>query len=312
MQRLTLFLSITIFSATAQSRHYFSPQSSKRLGQLRGGGTSSLYEHNPNYQHAAAVTLGDVDNNGYYQPSATFRIPSNNRRPPPITTLIRDYFTSLRNFSPTLSYGTYTSLLLFILWQFPTARISKLLQAHFVCSRSNIRQRRYHALFTSAFSHASFHHLAVNLYAFLTFGPSVKQVLASQGVPLGIFVLSAAVFGSLAFLALDSRGTGSCIGLSGVTLALLAFDSLFYPSKELRIIVSFVPVHLPAYYLFLGLLGFSLMGVLGLAGGRSNVAHSTHLGGLLFGNCFYEAFRRGWIRKWNYQLRSAYLKLKRS
>jgi membrane associated rhomboid family serine protease len=86
-------------------------------------------------------------------------------------------------------------------------------------------------------------------------------------------------------------------------LALLAFDSLVYPSKELRLIVSYIPIHLPAYYLYLGLLGFSLLGVLGLVGGRSNVAHSAHLGGLVFGNCFYEAFRRGWIRKCNYQVR---------
>ena len=103
---------------------------------------------------------------------------------------------------------------------------------------------------------------------------------------------------------------GSCIGLSGVTLALLAFDSLIYPTKELRMIVSFIPINLPAYYLYLGLLGFSILGILGVAGGRSNVAHSTHLGGLLFGHCFYEAFRRGWIRRWNYQMRSAYYKIK--
>ncbi|KAL3790199.1 hypothetical protein HJC23_005571 [Cyclotella cryptica] len=307
----TVLLSITALSATTHARH-FSPQSTNRLHQLRAGGSSSLYERNPNYQQVAPVTLGDVDNNGYYHPSVTYGIPSSNRRPPPITSLIRDYFTSLHNFSPTLSYGTYASLFLFVLWQFPTTRIKKLLQEHFVCSRRNIRQRRYHSLLTSAFSHASLHHLAVNLYAFLTFGPSVKQILASQDIPLGIFVLSAALFGSWAFLAFDSTGMGSCIGLSGVTLALLAFDSLIYPSKELRMIVSFIPIHLPAYYLFLGLMGFSLMGVLGLLGGTSNVAHSTHLGGLLFGNCFYEAFRRGWIRRWNYQLKSAYYKLNRS
>jgi membrane associated rhomboid family serine protease len=149
----------------------------------------------------------------------------------------------------------------------------------------------------------------VNMYAFLNFGPSVKQVLASQGVALWPFVGLAAVFGSLVFLALDN-GSGSCIGLSGVTLALLAFDSMVYPSKELRMIVSFIPIHLPAYYLFIGLLGFSVAGVMGLVGGRSNVAHSTHLGGLVFGRLFYEAYRRGYVRMWSYRARNAFNKLR--
>lgn len=272
----------------------FRPAHSTKPLQLRGG---NLYEPNPTYQHASP-TLGDVDNNGHYYQSTTFGAPINNRRPPPITKLIREYFASLHDVSPTLSYGTYASLILFVLWQFSTtAQASKVLQNHFVCSKRNIRQWRYHTLLTSAFSHASFHHLAVNLYAFLTFGPSVARILASQSMKLWPFVLSAALFGSLTFLALDSRGMGSCIGLSGVTLALLAFDSLIYPAKELRLIVSFIPIHLPAYYLYLGLLGFSVLGVLGLVGGRSNVSHSTHLGGLIFGHCFYDAFRRGWIRK---------------
>jgi rhomboid-like protein len=133
----------------------------------------------------------------------------------------------------------------------------------------------------------------------------VANILAAQSVELWPFVVSAALFSSMTFLALDRRGMGSCIGLSGVTLALLAFDSLVYPSKELRMIVSFIPVQLPAYYLFLGLFGFSVLGVLGLVGGRTNVAHSTHLGGLVFGYSFHEAFRRGWIRRWNYQVKRA-------
>lgn len=282
----------------ATSRHPFVP-TQKELPKLRGG---SIYEQNPTYQ--TSPTLGDVDNDGYYR-SSSFAIP-NNRKPPPITKLIYDYFSSLNKFSPILSYGTYSSLILFALWQFTSIRqINQALQRHFVCNHHNIKQRRYHTLFTSSISHASFHHLAVNLYAFLSFGPSVANILAAQSVELWPFVVSAALFSSMTFLALDRRGMGSCIGLSGVTLALLAFDSLVYPSKELRMIVSFIPVQLPAYYLFLGLFGFSVLGVLGLVGGRTNVAHSTHLGGLVFGYSFHEAFRRGWIRRWNYQVKRA-------
>ncbi|KAL7449584.1 hypothetical protein ACHAWC_002235 [Mediolabrus comicus] len=261
---------------------------------VRGG--ASYYESNPNYHGtppSSSYTLGDLDEQGAYYRTSTL-----NHSPKP---LITNYFASLRQFSPTLFYGTTSSLFFFLLWQFQSSShlISKILRNHFVCSHYNVmKKKRFHAAFLSAFSHASLHHLVVNLYAFSMFGRSVKQTLANQGVDLWPFVFAAAIFSSLTFLVLD-RGDGSCIGLSGVTLALLAFDSLIYPSKELRMVISFIPIQLPAYYLFLGLVFISCAGIMGLIGG--NVAHSTHLGGLIFGKLFFEAFKRGWVRnKWNY------------
>lgn len=305
-----LFFLLTTIIALSSARVHHSPsigRASKSIHCIRGGG--SYYESNPNYHSASASTLGDLDEQGVYRgASVSSKLQySQYQRPPPITQAVRNYFTSLLQFSPTLFYGTTTSLFFFILWQFQSSShaIGKLLRNHFVCSRYNImKKKRFHALVLSAFSHASLHHLAVNLYAYSTFGSSVKQTLNNQGVALWPFVWSASIFASLTFLAMDNTGGGSCIGLSGVTLALLAFDSLVYPSKELRMIVSFVPIQLPAYYLFLGLVGISIAGVMGLVGG--NVAHSTHLGGLLFGALFYEAFKRGYIRQLNYKIRKAY------
>lgn len=278
------------------------------INQLRGGAPS--YESNPNYQHSAPM-LGDVDKDGFYR-AATFQSPLAPQRPPPLTELVKSFFAELHRFSPTLFNGTIASIALFVLWQLPTSSsVSKLLRNHFMCSQYNIvRKRRYHALVTAAFSHSSFHHIAVNMYAFVTFGRSVKQILARNGIPLGAFVLSAAVFGNLVFLAFDG-GQGSCVGLSGVTLALLAFDALVYPTKELRLIVSFIPITLQAYYLFVGLCGFSVLGIFGVVG-RSNVAHSTHLGGLVFGALFYEALKRGWLQMWIVRVRKAYRVLRGS
>jgi membrane associated rhomboid family serine protease len=225
------------------------------------------------------------------------------------------YFDQLHHFSPTLFNGFISSTLLYFLWQFQssstTVLMQKILRNHFMCSHYNVvRKRRYHALLLSAFSHASFHHIAVNMYAYLTFGSSVKQILASQGISsLWVFVISAAIVGNIVFLLFDKGRGGSCVGLSGVTLALLAFDALVYPTKELRMIVSFIPITLPAYYLYVGLLGFSVLGICGLAG-SGGVAHSTHLGGLLYGAAVYEAFKRGWLRQWNYRARKAYLALR--
>lgn len=306
-----------------------------RVSAIRGGS----YELNPN--HRGSPTLGDVDNDGVYRLRATFPSPSPNgrRRPPPLAQSIKNYFEELRRYSPTLFHGTVASIFLYAAWQLPPSSfVTAVLRNHFVTSSRNVlRGRRCHALVASALSHADFRHLAINLYAFLTFGRSVKQVLQTQGLGLWPFAVSAAAFGNLTFLAFD-QGRGSCIGLSGVTreshlmriglksgvfspcadspvffkrftVALLAFDALVYPTKELRFFVSFIPMTLPAYYVFLGLLGFSVLGILGLVG-RSNVAHSTHLGGLVYGFLFYEAFRRGWPRLWSYRLRKSYRSLR--
>ena len=281
------------------------------INKIRGG--DPYYESNPNYNENInnnAPTLADINNDGFYQSNY---LSNTHHRPQPLLEVISNYFAELHKFSPTLFNGIASSVILFFLWQLPpSTSVSKILRNHFVCSHYNVfRKRRYHALLLSAFSHASFHHIAVNLYAYVMFGRSVKQILARQGIDLWVFVLTAAIFGNLTFLAFDKGGQGSCIGLSGVTLALLAFDSLVYPTKELRMIVSFIPITLPAYYLLIGLFVFSCLGIIGIVGGRTNVAHSTHAGGLVFGILFYDV-KRGWMRRWSYRVKKGYNVLKGS
>lgn len=299
-----IFLLVTIVAMSSANIHVAQSININSLNCVRGGG-SSYYE---TAKSSSSSTLGDLDEQGFYRGApASSTLQYSHQRPPPFTQVVRNYFSSLLQFSPTLFYGTTTSLFFFILWQFQSTSqaAGKILRNHFVCSRYNVlRKMRFHATILSAFSHADLRHLAVNMYAYSTFGRSVKQTLANQGIDLWPFVFSASIFASLTFLAMD-KGGGSCIGLSGVTLALLAFDSLVYPSKELRMIVSFVPIQLPAYYLFLGLVGISIAGTMGLVGG--NVAHTTHLGGLVFGTLFHEAFKRGYVSQLNYKCRKAYM-----
>lgn len=82
-----------------------------------------------------------------------------------------------------------------------------------------------------------------------------------------------------------------------MTLAMLAFDARVYPSKELGMVVHFVPIQMPAQYVLMVIGAMSILGVLG-AGGRANVAHATHLGGLVFGVTYYEMLSRGWLTRY--------------
>ena len=312
-------LSFTILllpcSSSGITRQQLTSRSTKNLNTLelltlRGGLGSSHIEYNPNYVHPSGrpMTLGDLEENNdfgnnrfgssslhSYDP--TFSTP---RKPTPLTQLIHDYFVNLRRNSPSLYYGTVSSLVMFVLWQIP--QFSSILRGHFICSRQNVlKKKRFHALLLSAISHASFSHLAINMYAFSTFGSSVQRILKGYGTGFSLwpFCIGAALLGNIFFMLLTPNG--SCLGLSGVTLALLALDAKVHPGKQLGMVVHFIPIRLPAQYALAGIFAMSLCGVLGsLVGSRvgDGVAHATHLGGLVFGLLYYEALARGILSRY--------------
>lgn len=139
-------------------------------------------------------------------------------------------------------------------------------------------------------------HLAVNLVAFLSFGPMVQQVLHSKALELSSFVLGSALSGSICSLILNyivyrnttQRGGGGCLGLSGVTFSLFAFKAKMFPDSIIGIIVGFIPVRLPAGILLISALVVSVFGALFAT--SSTIAHSAHLGGILFGIAYHHAY----------------------
>lgn len=285
-------------------------------GGSNGIGANAIIEMNPLYKSRDGnyVTLGDLDGQykDQYNTVAGEDVPWPNSYgndqaipPPPIKEMLYTFVMNLHRSSPTLSYGTVSSLIIFVFWQFPVLARG-LLQNHFVCSSYNvIRKKRIHTMFLSAISHSSFRHLFVNLYAFVTFGSDVQKVIPrkvkrnSSLYKMSVdsllpFVLGSAITGSLCHLLLThSSGAGS-LGLSGVTFALFAFIARVYPSRQLRII--FLPkLRIYFYHALLFSIAASVLGV--LSGKHDGVAHATHLGGLAFGLGYHEAFSRGWLQR---------------
>lgn len=133
-------------------------------------------------------------------------------------------------------------------------------------------------------------HLLVNLFAYLSFGPTLVQTFATCNWNLWPLVVGAAFCSSHVFL-LCSRGGGGCMGLSGVTLAFLAFFAQLFPKRELGVMLAgIIPVRMQAQVALYGLLVWSLIG--SLFQKKSRVAHSAHLGGLLYGMGYYELWSR--------------------
>eukprot|EP00555_Chaetoceros_dichaeta_P009462 CAMPEP_0198266230 /NCGR_PEP_ID=MMETSP1447-20131203/27186_1 /TAXON_ID=420782 /ORGANISM="Chaetoceros dichaeta, Strain CCMP1751" /LENGTH=92 /DNA_ID=CAMNT_0043956191 /DNA_START=296 /DNA_END=571 /DNA_ORIENTATION=+ len=88
----------------------------------------------------------------------------------------------------------------------------------------------------------------MNLYAFHLFGKAVLPTLTSNSISLLSFCTLSALTANAFFLLVSPRGA-SCVGLSGVTLSLLALDAKLHPGKELAFVVRFIPIRLPAQHM---------------------------------------------------------------
>jgi membrane associated rhomboid family serine protease len=78
----------------------------------------------------------------------------------------------------------------------------------------------------------------MNLYGFLIFGKSIEPILKLNDMTLAAYCTLAGIFANLFFVRI--RRDGSCIGLSRVTLSLLAFDAMLHPSKEIGFLIRFI------------------------------------------------------------------------
>ena len=269
------------------------------LQNLRGGENSPI-ELNPDY---TGETVGDLEAKyrhrqlqrgpPSFDTSATSAYSYHGGRPKPLPQAMKDFFIALKATSPTLYFGLVSILSTFVAWQIPA--LQRTMQNHFVCSSYNIKRGRFYTVLTSAVSHVSLMHLLINGYALVNFGPQVRQSIAAFGLPLWPFALGAALTGSLSYLFLTRDGRG-CLGLSAVTVAMMSFFARTYPNAQLGFLVGFIPIRLPAEYALYAIGLVSLFGSL-VRGLRDNVAHSAHLGGLLFGLAYFELLLRGYLSK---------------
>lgn len=159
----------------------------------------------------------------------------------------------------------------------------------------------------SSMSHISPYHLLVNLVTLSQLGPTVRQLLQhsrpllrSSGSWKSVMwplMASSAIFSNGLYLLGSPRGASS-LGLSGVTMALLAIQARAYPERKYGIVLGVIPVSLRAKELLLILLAVSLIGTWsssaswgrwrGIGSSKTNVAHLGHLGGLIYGLLYYE------------------------
>jgi membrane associated rhomboid family serine protease len=203
-------------------------------------------------------------------------------------------------------------VVVFTAWQIPSANPS--LRRHWVVSRNNFKSGRLASLLLSALSHADPLHLLYNLAALYSLGPSVQRALerrARRPSPFASFpwppsltrnghgatkvqlliwplMIGAALSGSLGFLILGGARGADGLGLSAVTMSLLAVHAEAYPDSILGMVLAgIIPVRLPARRMLQLALLWSVGGSLLDLRLPQRVSHSAHLGGLLFGIAYW-------------------------
>lgn len=215
--------------------------------------------------------------------------------------------SNLQRTSPVLSITSWTCLFIYGMWQLcyvlsDSMILLNFMRNYFVCSKHNMRAiYKWPSIVLSAFSHTGLYHILYNVAIFLRIGPTLQEVFrtmnknktAADGM-LWELIFGSAIAGNIMYLILDRNNSSGCLGLSAVTFSFLAMFAKLFPHQQLKIFIfGIVPVSLSAQQL---LLGAFIGTMIGIAHGwmattkLSNVAHSAHLGGLLFG-LFYHTFR---------------------
>lgn len=216
-----------------------------------------------------------------------------------------EFLTDLRQRNgPSITNTAIACFCVFFAWQIPA--FHPLLRKWFVCSRSN----PVSSVVLSSLSHANVSHVLFNLAALFGVGGPVRRVLIQTKWPIWPLLLGSSVCGSVFHLALGTtRHVSGCMGLSDVTMALLAVYAKLFPRQNLGIFLAgVIPVRMQASRLLSIVAAWSCAGCLlsRVNAPTTNVGHAAHLGGIVFGLAYYEAWSRR--REWQPLLSSAIIR----
>lgn len=137
--------------------------------------------------------------------------------------------------------------------------------------------KEYVRLFSAAFLHADWVHLAFNMVTLYFFGASVGNVLGVWNF-LGVYLGSAVAGNALSLYIHRNHGDYSAIGASGAISGIVFSFVAAAPHNSIG--MFFVPVAIPAW--LFGVL-FLLGSMYGIKRGSDGIGHDAHLGGAIAG-----------------------------
>ncbi|MGJ8640566.1 MAG: rhomboid family intramembrane serine protease [Opitutaceae bacterium] len=172
----------------------------------------------------------------------------------------------------------------------------------FALSGQHFKELKVWTVVSYGFLHStsSVFHIIGNMLGLFFIGRILEPILGRSNFLLLYF--GGALAGGLVFLLFHYNSASSVIGASGAVLALLAFFCLLRPEQPITLLLFFVlPVTVKPKWLFWGILGISVFGVLfnelpAIQNPQSHnlsVSHTAHLGGMLAGILFFRFVYNG-------------------
>ncbi len=165
----------------------------------------------------------------------------------------------------------------------------------FALSGANFKELKVWTIFSYSFLHstASFFHILGNMLGLFFIGRAIEPFLGTQRFLLLYF--GGVFLGGLVYLVFHFNGYNPVVGASAAVFALLAFFCLLRPEQPITLLLFFIlPVTLKPKWVFWGSLVISAGGVLLYElPGKSVMAHSAHLGGMLAGILFFRFVHMG-------------------
>ena len=132
--------------------------------------------------------------------------------------------------------------------------------------------------FTYMFVHGSFNHLLFNMLSLFIFGAMVEKRIGSKEFLL-FYLLTGLFSGIVSFISYYFAGTNVIlVGASGAIYGVLLMFAVFYPYSVI-FVFGLIPIRAPILVILYAIIELSSH-VFGRGG---NVAHLTHLSGLVFG-----------------------------
>jgi membrane associated rhomboid family serine protease len=148
-------------------------------------------------------------------------------------------------------------------------------------------------LFTYMFVHGGFSHIFFNMLTLAFIGPILESFWGPKRFTTFYVVtgIGAAIFSILVAKYLNVGGFGTMVGASGAIYGLLMGFGMLFPNMEVMLLIP--PIPIKAKYLV-----FLMGGLTFLMDRSGQVAHFTHLGGIIFAFIL--------IRLWRHQGGSHY------
>ena len=185
--------------------------------------------------------------------------------------------------------------LLAVLFPETRASVSALISDQLALSGKSFRELKVWTLISYGFFHSPqalsflfipipYAHLVFNMLGLYILGRQIEPVLGAKRF-LALY-FGGILAGGLLYAVLHFNGYGVAIGASAAISALFGFFGLINPNA--RMIIIPIPVPIRMKWLLYGFGAITLFGLSNeLTAGGGGIAHSAHLGGLVFGLAFY-------------------------